>query len=199
MFVRIVARKQALVQKAFAVPDVVRDLRFLLLGAERAVFDLHGDDLFRERAFVIGHKEDAFERDIYCTFDSGKGKRLIRFPRSEVFLFFQAAVAPFAHGAGKTLVDKQALTFARAARAALVSYIMHAVHAKAVRVKMLAQGFEVDGLAAFRLKYIVELDVDDGKRVGVSVLIRKGKPLTADVRVCFFQRRAVQRMIQKHL
>ena len=199
MLVRIVARKQALVQKAFAVPDVVGDLRVLLLGAEAAVFDLHGDDFFRERAFVIGHKEDAFERDFYCAFDGGKGKRFVRFPRGEVFLRFQAAVAPFVHGAEEAFVDKQALAFPRAARAALVSYIMHAVHAKAVRVKMFAQSFEVDGLAAFRLIYIIEFDVDDGKGVGVAVLIRKGEPLAADARVCCFQRRAVQRVVQEHL
>ena len=36
MLVCIVARKQAIVQKALAVPDVVRDLRLLLLGAESA-------------------------------------------------------------------------------------------------------------------------------------------------------------------
>ena len=51
VLVRIVSRKQALVQKAFTVPDVVGDLRVLLLGAEAAVFDLHGDDFFRKRAF----------------------------------------------------------------------------------------------------------------------------------------------------
>ena len=199
MLVRIVSRKQALVQKAFSVPDVVRDLSLLLLGAEAAVFDLHRYDLFRERAFVIGHKEDALERDLHRAFDGGKGKCLIRFPRGKVFLFFQAAVAPLVHGAEEAFVDKQASAFARAARAALVSYIMHAVHAKAVRVKMLAQSFEVDGLAAFGLKYIIELDVDDGKGVGVAVLIRKGEFLAADARVCLFQRRAVQRVVQEHL
>ena len=64
---------------------------------------------------------------------------------------------------------------------------------------MLAQSFEVDGLAAFGLKDIIKLDVDDGKGVGVAVLIRKGELLTADARIGFFQRRAVQRMIQEHL
>ena len=76
---------------------------------------------------------------------------------------------------------------------------MHAVHAKTIRVKMLAQSFEVDGLAAFGLKDIIKLDIDDGERVGVSVLIRKGEPLAADALVCLFQCRAVQRMIQEHL
>ena len=56
---------------------------------------------------------------------------------------------------------------------------------------MLAQSFEVDGLAAFGLKYIIEFDIDDGKGVGIPVLIRKGKSLAADARVCRFQRRAV--------
>ena len=114
-------------------------------------------------------------------------------------MYFQSAVAPLVHGAGKAFVDKQALAFARAARAALVSHIMHAVHTKTIRVKMLAQSFEVDGLAAFGLKYIIEFDIDDGKGVGIPVLIRKGELLTADARIGFFQRRAVQRVVQEHL
>ena len=199
MLVRIVSRKQALVQKAFSVPDVVCDLSLLLLGAEAAVFDLHRYDLFRECAFVIGHKEDALERDLHRAFDGGKGKCLIRFPRGKVFLFFQAAVAPLVHGAEEAFVDKQALALPRAARTALVSYIMYAVHTKTVRVKMLAQSFEVDGLAVFRLIHIIELDADDGEGVGVTVLIRKGELLAANARIGFFQRRAVQRVVQKHL
>ena len=99
----------------------------------------------------------------------------------------------------KAFVDKQALALPRAARAAFVSYIMHAVHAETVRVKMLAQCFEVDGLAAFGFIHIIEFDIDDGKRVGVAALIRKGKSLAADARVCFFQRRTIQRVVQEHL
>ena len=53
MLFRIVACKQAFVQKTFAVPDVVGDLRILLLGAESTVFDLHGNNLFRERASSV--------------------------------------------------------------------------------------------------------------------------------------------------
>ena len=63
---------------------------------------------------------------------------------------------------------------------------MHAVYAETIRVKMLAQSFEVDGLAAFWFIHIIEFDVDDGEGVGVAVLIRKGKFLAADARVCFF-------------
>ena len=173
MLVRIVSLEQALVQKTLAVPDVVGDLCFLLLGTESAVFDLHRNDLFREHALIVRHKEDAFERDIYCAFDGGKGKRFIRFPRGEVCLRFQAAFAPLAHGAEEALVDKQTLALPRAARAALVSYIMHAVYAKTVRVKMLAQSFEIDGFAVLRLIDIIKFYVDDGKGISVTVLIRK--------------------------
>ena len=64
---------------------------------------------------------------------------------------------------------------------------------------MFAQGFEVDGLAAFGLIHIIEFDVDDGKGISVAVLIRKGELLAADARIGFFQRRAVQRVVQEHL
>ena len=76
---------------------------------------------------------------------------------------------------------------------------MHAVYAKAVRIEMFAQGFEVDGFAAFGLIHIIELNIDDGESIDVCVLVRKGKLLAADARVCLFHRRTVQRIIQEHL
>lgn len=142
---------------------------------------------------------DAFERNFYRTFNRGKGKCLVRFPRGEVCFGFQAAVAPLVHGAEEAFVDKQALALPRAARAALISYIMHAVHAETVLIEVFAKSFDVDWFAVFRLKHIIELDVDDGKGVGVAVLIRKRELLAADARIGFFQRRAVQRVVQEHL
>ena len=76
---------------------------------------------------------------------------------------------------------------------------MHAVHAETVLIEVFAKSFEVDWFAVFRLKHIIELDVDDGKGVGVAVLIRKRELLAADARIGFFQRRAVQRVVQEHL
>ena len=117
------------------------------------------------------NKENTIERNIYRAFDTAERKCLVRFPRGEVFLRFQAAFAPFTHGAGKTLVDKKAFAFARTASAALVSDVMNAVYTKAICIEMLPKGFEVDGFAVFRFIDIIKFYVDDGESIGVTVLV----------------------------
>ena len=108
---------------------------------------------------------------------------------------FQAALAPFTHGALQAFVDKKAFTFARTARAALVPYIVNAVQIKAVCIEMFPKGFEVDGFAVIRLIDIIEFYVDDGESIGITELVRKGKFFAADALVCLFKFRAVQRSV----
>ena len=87
----------------------------------------------------------------------------------------------------KSFVDKETFPLARAARTALVSNIPHVIHAKAVLVKILAQCFKVNRLAAIRLVCIVERNVDDGEGVGVSALIEKGELFAAEFGIDLLQ------------
>ena len=111
---------------------------------------------------------------------------------------FQAAFAPFVHGALQAFVDKKAFAFARTACAALVSDKMNAVYTKAVCIEIFTKGFEVDGAAVLLFIDIIEFYVDDGESIGITELVRKGKLFAADALVRLFKFHTVQRNIQQN-
>ena len=75
---------------------------------------------------------------------------------------------------------------------------MTSVHIKAVCIEVFAKGFKIDGIAAFGLENIIELDVDDGESIKIFILILKRKLFAADALKCFFKFFAVQRIVQKN-
>lgn len=72
MLVRIAVYKHALVQKTFAVPDIVGDLRLLLIGGQLPVLQFNRNNIFNKRAFIVGNEENTVQRNFYRAFDTAE-------------------------------------------------------------------------------------------------------------------------------
>lgn len=108
----------------------------------------------------------------------------------------QPARAPLRHVIEKSFVDKETFPLARAARAALVTNIPHAVNAKAALIEVFTQGFESNGLAALSFISIIKLDIDDGEGISIAALIEKGELPAAELGIHPLQLPQIETIVQ---